>query len=64
MKARGYTYDTMTETITDDSTGKIVYRENGIGEVDMRDVARGIETWESGAPYTFDDFLTEILGIY
>ena len=54
-------YDPLTESVIETSTGQTVYQETGIGEVDIRNCARGEETWEDGTPFTVDDFFTEIV---
>ena len=57
-----FEYEPMSESVIETITGETVYRENGIGEVDLRDVMRGEVTWENSTdPFTFDDFCSEII---
>ncbi len=57
------------DSIIEETTGQVVYRETGIGEIDLRRVMRGEAFWffpgtmqdDSSSPFTFDDFLTEIV---
>lgn len=62
-------YDPITESIYCD--GKKIYSEDGTGEIDVRNVVRGEVHFlgpdgneDSTQPlFTFDDFLTECLGL-
>lgn len=54
-------YDPITESVY--CNGKRIYQEAGIGEVDLRKVMAGEETFEDGTPFTFEDFLHECLGL-
>jgi len=54
-----FDYDPIKNAITMDD--KVVYRDDGIGEVNLRECADGNETWESGKIFTLDDFITEIV---
>jgi hypothetical protein len=57
------------DSIIEESTGQVVYRETGIGEVDLRNVMRGEVFWffpgteeeDPASPFTFDDFVSEIV---
>jgi hypothetical protein len=40
-------YDPLTESVIESVTGETVYREHGIGEIDLRNVMRGEVTWEN-----------------
>src|SRR5271157_308866 len=54
-----FDYDSLENAITMD--GEVVYEDEGIGEVNLRECAEGTETWEDGHPFTIDDFVTEIV---
>ena len=54
-------YDSITESVYCD--GERIYQETGTGEVDLRQVMSGDETFEDGTPFTFEDFLRECLGL-
>lgn len=64
-----FDYDPLYESVIETVTGEVVYRESGIGEVDLRDVMRGEVHWlgpgnveDPTQPlFTFDDFVSEIL---
>ena len=53
----------MSFRIWDMSAEKVIFRETGIGEINIRNVIDGSETWIDGSPFTFSDFLTECLGV-
>ena len=40
-----FEYDPLSESIIEKTTGQIVYRETGIGEVDLREVMSGEAFW-------------------
>jgi hypothetical protein len=54
-------YDPITESVYCD--GERIYQETGTGEVDLRQVMAGDETFEDGTPFAFKDFLQECLGL-
>lgn len=64
-----FKYDPISESVIETVTGESVYRETGIGEVDVRDVVRGEVHWlgpgnveDPTQPlFTFDDFVSEII---
>lgn len=54
-------YDPITVSVYCD--GERIYDETGTGEIDIRQVMEGEETFEDGTPFTFEHFLTECLGL-
>ena len=53
----------MSFRIWDMSTEKVIFQETGIGEIDLRNVIDGSQTWIDGDIFTFSDYLTECLGV-
>ena len=62
-KKRKIYYDPLKKSLLYKDTKEVIYKERGLGDVNLIDVLEGKETFEDGNRFEVEDFIREELEI-